>query len=76
MAGTCNCGNEPSGCINCGEFLAKLKTELVLKEDSAAYSKKGVGILWWGDIFRTPPPLQTDPGAHPASIKIRDFSRE
>ena len=21
MASTCECGNEPSGCINCGEFL-------------------------------------------------------
>ena len=22
MAGTCECGNEPSGCIQCGEFTA------------------------------------------------------
>ena len=26
LAGTCDCGNEPSGSIQCGEFLDKLKT--------------------------------------------------
>jgi len=24
--GTCECGNEPSGSIKCGQFLAKMKT--------------------------------------------------
>ena len=27
VAGTCECGNEPSGCIKCGEFLDWLKTD-------------------------------------------------
>ena len=26
VAGTCECGNEPSGSIKCGEFLDELKT--------------------------------------------------
>jgi hypothetical protein len=26
-AGTCECGNEPSGSIKCGEILDKLKTD-------------------------------------------------
>jgi len=26
VAGTCDCGNEPSGSIKCGEFLDSLKT--------------------------------------------------
>jgi len=26
VAGTCDCGNEPSGSIKCGEFLDLLKT--------------------------------------------------
>jgi hypothetical protein len=26
LAGTCDCGNEPSGSIKCGEFLDWLKT--------------------------------------------------
>ena len=26
LAGTCDCGNEPSGSIKCGEFLDYLKT--------------------------------------------------
>ena len=39
MAGTCECGNEPSGCIKCGEFLDQLKT-CYLKKDSAPWSKQ------------------------------------
>jgi len=27
VAGTCDCGNERSGSINCGEFLYYLKTD-------------------------------------------------
>ena len=26
VAGTCECGNEPLGCINCGEFVDWLRT--------------------------------------------------
>ena len=39
MAGTCECGNEPSGSIKCGEFLDLLQTGLLLKKDSAAWSE-------------------------------------
>ena len=39
MAGNCDCGNEPSGSIICGEFLDSLKTGWLLKNDSAACSK-------------------------------------
>ena len=38
MAGTCECGNEQSGSIKCGEFLDYLKTGKLLKKDSAAWS--------------------------------------
>ena len=39
MAGTCECANEPSGSIKCGEFLDYLRTEELLKKDSAPWSK-------------------------------------
>jgi len=39
VAGTCECVNEPSGCIKCGEFLDYLQTGSLLKKDSAAWSK-------------------------------------
>ena len=39
MAGTCECGNEPSDSIIDGEFLDQLKTGYVLKKDSALWSK-------------------------------------
>ena len=39
MVGTCDCGNEPSGSIKCGEFLDQLETGYLLKKDSAAWSK-------------------------------------
>ena len=38
MAGTCECDNEPSGSIKCGEFLDKLRTGQLLK-DSAPWSE-------------------------------------
>jgi len=34
MAGTCECGNEPSGSIKCGEFLDLLMTFWLLRKDS------------------------------------------
>jgi hypothetical protein len=34
VAGTCECGNEPSGSIKCGEFL-----DWLLKKDSAPWSQ-------------------------------------
>ena len=40
VAGTCECGNEPSGSIKCGEFLDQLQTGQLLKKDSAPRSKQ------------------------------------
>jgi hypothetical protein len=37
--GTCDCGNEPSDSIKCGEFLEQLKTCFILKKDTAPRSK-------------------------------------
>ena len=39
VAGTCECCNEPSGSIKCGEFLDYLKTGQLLKKDSAPWSE-------------------------------------
>ena len=34
---SCECGNEPSVSIRCGEFLAELRTCQLLKKDCAPY---------------------------------------
>jgi len=39
VAGACECGNEPSGSVNCGEFLDELQISEPLKKDSAPWSK-------------------------------------
>ena len=39
MAEACECGNEPSGSVKCGEFLDQLQTSQLLKKDSAPWSK-------------------------------------
>ena len=39
VAGTCECGNEPSGSTNAEEFLDQLKTRQLPKKDSALWSK-------------------------------------
>ena len=39
MAGTCKCGNEPSGSIKFGKFLDLLITVYLLKQDPAPWSK-------------------------------------
>ena len=39
VADTCECGNEPSGSVKCGEFLDWLQTSQLLKKDSAPWSK-------------------------------------
>ena len=39
VAGTCECGDEPSGFIKCGEFLDQLRTGQLLKKDSATWNK-------------------------------------
>ena len=40
VAGTYECGNEPSGSKKCGEFLDWLKTCQVLKKGSAPWGKQ------------------------------------
>jgi hypothetical protein len=37
--GACECGNESSGFIKCGEFLDWLRTGCLFKKDSASWSK-------------------------------------
>ena len=39
VAGTCDCGNDPSGSIKCGEFLDQLRTGQLLKKNYAPWSK-------------------------------------
>ena len=39
VAEPCECGNEPSGSVKCGEFLDQLQTSQLLKKDSAPWSK-------------------------------------
>ena len=39
VAGTCECGNEPSGSIKCGESLGQLQTGQLLKKDSVLWGK-------------------------------------
>ena len=40
VAGTCECGNEPSVSVKCGEFLDQKRNGQLLKEDYAAWSKQ------------------------------------
>ena len=35
----CECGNEPSGSVKCGEFLELLQTSQLFKKDSALWSE-------------------------------------
>ena len=39
VADACECGDEPSGTIKCGEFLDQLQTGQLLKENSETWSK-------------------------------------
>ena len=40
VADACECGNEPSGSVKCGEFLDQLQTSQLLKKVSAPWSKR------------------------------------
>ena len=40
VADACECGNELSGSVKCGEFLEQLQTSQLLKKDSAPWSKQ------------------------------------
>ena len=42
VADACECGNEPSGSVKCGEFLDQLQTSWLLKKDSAPWSKVSI----------------------------------
>ena len=39
VADACECGNEPSGSVKCGEFLDQLQASQLLRKDSAPWSK-------------------------------------
>ena len=39
VADACECGNEHSGSVKCGEFLDQLQTSQLLKKDSAPWSE-------------------------------------
>ena len=39
VADGCECCNEPSGSVKCGEFLDQLQTSQLLKKDSAPWSE-------------------------------------
>jgi hypothetical protein len=39
VAGTCECGNEPSSSLKCGEFLDSMRTGWLPKKDSAPWSR-------------------------------------
>jgi hypothetical protein len=39
VVGCCECGNEPSGSIKCGEFLDQLRTGQLLRNDSELKKK-------------------------------------
>jgi hypothetical protein len=39
VVGTCECGNELSGSIKCGEFIDWLKTGWLLEKDRAAWGE-------------------------------------
>jgi hypothetical protein len=53
VAGTCECGNEPSGSIKCGEFLDYLRTGYLFKKDPAAWSKYVLGSKEAALVFDT-----------------------
>ena len=40
VAGTCECGNEPSGSIKCGEFLEQVRTGQLLKKGPTPWSEE------------------------------------
>ena len=52
VADACECGNEPSGSVKCGEFRDQLQTSQLLKKDSAPWSKKiSNGLLYANYIY-------------------------
>jgi len=49
VADACECSNEPSGFVKCGEFLDWLQTSQLLRKDSAPWSKY-VSALFIGHL--------------------------
>ena len=49
VADACECGNEPSGSIKCGEFLDQLQTSQLSKKDSEPCSK--YYNVWLSPLF-------------------------
>ena len=45
VADACECGNEPSCSVKCGEFRDQLQTSQLLKKDSAPWSKEVSKVL-------------------------------
>ena len=43
VADACECGNEPSGSVKCGEFLDQQQTSQLFKKDSAPCNKQVIG---------------------------------
>ena len=55
VADACECGNEPSDSVKCGEFLDQLQTSQLLKKDSAPWSKQDAlisQIYFWNKTLR------------------------
>ena len=54
VAGTCECGNEPSGSIKCGKFLDQLRNGQLLREGLGCIElvNQSVSLLGKADISR------------------------
>ena len=53
VADACECGNEPSGSVKCGEFLDELLTSQLLRKDSAPWREYIDSIDYTKDSFGT-----------------------
>ena len=71
VADACECGNEPSGSVKCGEFLDQLQTSQLLKKDSVPWSKQA-SIDWKAVIDASGP---TDCLATSVTLTAAELSR-
>jgi len=51
VAGACECGNEPSGSIECRAFLDQVRTFQLLRKDPAPWSRCAVDSLREGEAW-------------------------
>ena len=51
VTGTCECGNEPSRSVKCGEFLDYMRTGQFLKKDSIAWSELRKILIFENETF-------------------------